>query len=115
MNRSLSLAGAALLALSLVSPYAQSGQEGMNHSSMPHASTQAREHEGEARIVRIGGDSITLAHGPVASAGWPAMTMAFALASPDVAKGLAAGDAVRFRFQEQGGRHIVTRLIKTPR
>lgn len=113
MYKSMLLAGAALLASS-IGAVAQSDHQGMNHSSMPHAS-QAREHEAAGKIVRIAADAVTLAHGPVASAGWPAMTMAFALASPDLAKGFAAGDAVNFRFLEKDGRHVVIRMTKAPR
>ena len=43
---------------------------------------------------------------------WPAMTMPFQLARPDVARGLKAGDAVRFRFRAQGGEHVVTTIAR---
>lgn len=113
MFKPLCLAGALALALPLTA-VAQSDHSGMNHSSMPYVS-QMREHEAAGKIVRIDAKSVTLAHSPVATANWPAMTMTFALASPELAKGFAAGDAVQFHFVEKDGRHVVTQLARAPR
>lgn len=62
------------------------------------------------RVVEMDAASITLDHEPVPALKWPAMTMPFQLAQPDLAKGLNAGDAVRFRFKQQGDEHIVTTI-----
>lgn len=83
------------------------------HSPMPAVTSQADSHEADGKIVRIETGSIVLAHDPVASAGWPAMTMSFDLASPGLAAGLSEGDSVRFRFVERDGKYIVTHLART--
>lgn len=82
------------------------------HSSTPAVTSQADSHEADGRIVRIETGSIVLAHDPVPSAGWPAMTMSFDLASSGLAAGLSEGDAVRFRFVEKDGKYIITHLSR---
>jgi Cu(I)/Ag(I) efflux system membrane fusion protein len=56
------------------------------------------------------GGTITLEHEPLPALKWPAMTMPFQLARPDLGKGLQHGDKVRFRFRQQGDEHIVTAI-----
>lgn len=68
------------------------------------------EHSTRGRVVELDAASITLDHEPVPALKWPAMTMPFQLAQPALAKGLKAGDAVRFRFKQQGDEHIVTAI-----
>jgi Cu(I)/Ag(I) efflux system protein CusF len=52
------------------------------------------------RIDPVAG-SITIAHGPVESLGWPAMTMAFK-ATPEQIAAVKAGDDVTFVFDTAG-------------
>lgn len=79
-------------------------------STMPAA---AATHETSGRITVLSGASITIAHGPVASLQWPAMTMAFTLQRADLARGLSVGDTVAFRFHQDGSRYIVTEIGET--
>ena len=53
---------------------------------------------------------ITLEHEPVPALKWPAMTMPFRLARPDLARGLKAGERVRFRFRQQGDDAVLTAI-----
>src|SRR3546814_11002763 len=48
------------------------------------------------KIEQITANSVTLSHEPVPAIGWPAMTMTFQLPVPKIARGLKAGDRVRF-------------------
>ncbi|MCW5664077.1 MAG: efflux RND transporter periplasmic adaptor subunit [Piscinibacter sp.] len=68
------------------------------------------EFDTRGRVVDTDGASITLEHEAVPALKWPAMTMPFQLARPDLARGLKAGDAVRFRFRRQGDEHVVTTI-----
>jgi Cu(I)/Ag(I) efflux system membrane fusion protein len=79
-------------------------------SAMPAATAT---HEASGRITALSGASITIAHGPVASLQWPAMTMAFTLQRADLAHGLSVGDTVAFRFHRDGQRTIVTEIRET--
>lgn len=70
----------------------------------------AAEHEATGTVSAIDGAGITLDHAPVPALKWPAMTMPFQLAQPELARGLKAGDAVRFRFRQQGDEYVVTAI-----
>lgn len=62
------------------------------------------------RVVELDGATITVEHEPVPALKWPAMTMPFQLSRPDLARGLGAGDAIRFRFNPQGDEHVITAI-----
>ncbi len=74
------------------------------------AAAPAGEFSTRGRVVEIDGATITLDHEAVPALKWPAMTMPFQLARPDLARGLSTGEAVRFRFRPQGDEHIVTAI-----
>ena len=86
---------------------AQSGE-------MPGMETRAdtsAEHTalGTLNSVDRAAGTVNISHEPVASAGWPAMTMNFKLANPEAAESLTAGQRVEFRFTTDGG-GTVTRI-----
>ncbi len=66
--------------------------------------------EADATIVKLSGNEVTLKHGPFKSFDMPAMTMAYALASPEVANGLRAGDRVHVRLRKHGEDFIVDEM-----
>ena len=72
----------------------------------------AASHEGAATVKAVDASKgvVTLAHGPIASIKWPAMTMDFKLKDATLAQGIKAGDAVTFEFVESGGNYVVTRI-----
>jgi Cu(I)/Ag(I) efflux system membrane fusion protein len=74
------------------------------------AAAAAPEFSTRGRVVEMEAGAITLDHEPVPALKWPAMTMPFQLAQPELARGLQAGDTVRFRFRQQGDEHIVTAI-----
>ena len=56
--------------------------------------------------------SVTVTHQPIAALKWPAMTMDFDLASPDVVAAVAPGTAMDFEFEERGpGEFAITRIV----
>jgi Cu(I)/Ag(I) efflux system membrane fusion protein len=56
---------------------------------------------------------VTLSHGPFKTLSMPGMTMEFPLASPQVAKGLKAGDRVRAGLRETDDGLVVEKLDKS--
>jgi membrane fusion protein, copper/silver efflux system len=72
------------------------------------------EYETTGTVSAVEPGGITLDHAPVPALKWPAMTMPFQLSKPDLARGLKPGDAVRFRFRQQGDEHIVTAIQRAP-
>jgi membrane fusion protein, copper/silver efflux system len=69
-----------------------------------HATTAPVQatHQGQGIVKAIDSKQITLEHGAIASLNWPAMTMPFPLANPNLAKGIRVGQQVNFSFIEQG-------------
>ena len=61
-------------------------------------------------VTQIEGGSITLDHAPVPALKWPAMTMAFKLADPTLARGLKEGQSVSFTFDKQGDDYRITAI-----
>lgn len=77
----------------------------------PAAVAPTPEYETDGVVSEpVAGGVITLEHAPVPALKWPAMTMPFQLARPELGKGLRTGDRVRFRFRQQGDEHIVTAI-----
>ncbi len=65
------------------------------------------------RVVAVDAGMITVTHEPIAALGWPAMTMPFRLARPQLAAGLGAGDAIRFDLRPQDGEYLIVALERT--
>ncbi|BDT74183.1 multidrug resistance protein MdtA (plasmid) [Comamonadaceae bacterium OS-4] len=83
----------------------------LNDAPKPTAATTAPRHDGEARIEGIGKDSITLAHGPITSLKWGAMTMDFKLPASGKPRNLEPGDKVSFEFyMDAEGLPQITRI-----
>lgn len=74
------------------------------------AATAAEVYSGKGKVTAVAGDQITIAHGPIAGIGWPAMSMTFK-ATPAMA-GVKPGDAVAFQFRKDGAAYALTSLTK---
>ena len=72
----------------------------------------AQTYSASGAVTAVSGQGVTISHGPVEDIGWPAMTMTFQAASPDVLAGIAPGDQVAFAFHEADGTYVVTSLTK---
>ena len=79
-------------------------------AAAPLPATTSGEHETTGTVTAVEAGGITLDHAPVPSLKWPAMTMSFQLSQPELVRGLKAGDAVRFRFRQQGDEYSVTAI-----
>ncbi|MDH4189694.1 MAG: efflux RND transporter periplasmic adaptor subunit [Betaproteobacteria bacterium] len=79
----------------------------------PVAASPATTHRADAQVEAIDAAAgvLTLAHGPVASLKWPAMTMEFKVAERALLAGLAAGAKVGIEFEERSaGEYVITRI-----
>ncbi|OGT91760.1 MAG: efflux transporter periplasmic adaptor subunit [Gammaproteobacteria bacterium RIFOXYD12_FULL_61_37] len=69
------------------------------------------EAEGSFVALDAAAGTLTLSHNPIPALKWPAMTMDFTLAAPELAKGIAPGQAIRFRFEDRGnGQFAITQI-----
>ncbi len=71
----------------------------------------AKMAKGTGTVTAVSADSITIDHGPIAEANWPAMTMGFK-AAPEIAKQVKAGDKVAFDLKLESGAGEVTAIRK---
>jgi Cu(I)/Ag(I) efflux system membrane fusion protein len=81
------------------------------------APAQPVKHQGEAKVEAIGKDGVTLSHGPIPSAGWGSMTMAFQPPAGGLPRNVAVGDQVQFEFVlPKDGEPTLTRIspLATP-
>jgi len=108
-----SIALSLVLALSAAVPavsYAQSG--GMKDTDMskkPVAGTPAaHKATGVVKKVDPKAGSVTLAHDPVKSLNWPAMTMGFQVKDKMLLDKLAVGKKIEFEFVQQGKDYVIT-------
>jgi len=74
-------------------------------------STQQHSATGTVTEVDTTQGKLTLAHDPVASLEWPAMTMSFEVEDATLLRDLEAGDEVRFSFvQGSGGSYVIRQI-----
>lgn len=85
--------------------------ESMGNMSMPTEPAKTAKGTGTVKAIDTAASTITLDHGPIAAANWPAMTMAFK-ASPALLEQVAVGDEVAFDLKLEGGSGEVTSVRK---
>ena len=100
------------LALAAAAPvFAQSGaMHGMGMDKAPAQGGQATVHEatGVVKSVDAAAGKVTLAHGPVKTLNWPAMTMTFGVKDKGLLDKLGAGQHVHVGFVKQGTGFVIT-------
>ena len=102
-----------VVALSLTAPallHAQS--DAMRGMSMPSVDTKTelKTHKGVGTVKKIdsAAGKVTLAHGPIPSLKWSAMTMTFTVKDKALLAKLAPEKKIEFEFVEQGRDYVVT-------
>ena len=113
-----SVALSLVLALTVVTPavsHAQSeGMKGMDMKGMdmgkqPVAGAQAiHKATGVVKKVDPKSGTVTLAHEPIKSLNWSAMTMGFQVKDKTLLDKLQAGKKVEFEFVQQGKDYVIT-------
>lgn len=110
--------GIALTAVLLALPLAAMGQAagkgrdgtGQHDAAAQSGKAEAHRATGVVKSVDRQNGKVTLAHGPVASLHWPAMTMAFAVRDRAMFDRLAPNQNVQFEFVQQGKDYVITRV-----
>ncbi len=83
---------------------------GMQHEAKP-VDVQG---VGVIKAIDAAKGTITLQHETIAVIGWPAMTMPFKLASPELLKHVKVGDKVQFTLRPVGMAGTVTSITVLP-
>ena len=111
---------AILIAVSALSLSGCGEPASTNEGAMPDMPTVASfgaggEHValGTVNSIDIESGTINISHDAVESVGWPAMTMLFRLADPDLAARAEPGQRIEFRFTTDDG-GTVTAIEREP-
>lgn len=80
--------------------------------AMQPAGAVAVSHEGKATVQEIDLDKgiVKLAHDPIASLKWPAMTMNFRIEDRALMQGIKVDDVVTFIFIQSNGDYVITHI-----
>lgn len=105
--------GALALALSLPSAFAQQKMDdmkGMDKAQAPAASAPMMVHHATGVVKKVDPKLglVTLAHEPVKSLSWPAMTMGFQVEDKMMFDQLKVGQKVDFDFKQGSKGYVVT-------
>lgn len=87
---------------------AESGRAGTEMSPPQSVKTQAHTATGVVKKLDLKSGTVTLAHGPVKSLGWPAMTMGFQVKDRTLMDKLAVDRKIAFEFVQQGKDYVIT-------
>ena len=80
---------------------------GMDHGMPAESKQQSHRATGVVKSVDNASSTVTLAHGPVSSLKWPAMTMGFKVKDAALLKKLAVGQKVDVEFVQQASDYVV--------
>jgi len=113
MKKAYRFAPVVVLALSVpaipVSHAQTSGMGGMGSMGADKKS-EAKSHKGVGTVKKIdpAAGTVTIAHGPIRSINWPAMSMTFAVKDKALLGKLAPEKKVEFEFVQQGSDYVIT-------
>ena len=110
MNRGIVYLLFPILAIS-VAPLTRAQSQGMGGMDMKsHKKAQAHKASGTVSKVDSGKGTVTIAHGPVESMKWPAMTMTFKAKDKAMLDKVKPGDKVDFSFSQSGKDYVVSEI-----
>ena len=121
MNRGIVYLLFAILATS-VAPLARAQSQGMGGMEMKgdmkgtdmksHKKAKAQAHKASGTVSKVdsGKGTVTIAHGPVESMKWPAMTMTFKAKDKAMLDKVKPGDKVDFSFSQSGKDYVVSEI-----
>ena len=86
------------------------GTGGMDMGKDSGKKSEAKTHKGTGTVTKVDPASgkVTIAHGPVQTLKWPAMTMAFGVRDKALLGKLSSGKKVEFEFVKQGSDYVIT-------
>lgn len=81
---------------------------GMDQHSTKGAKAAVHQATGIVKNVDVDNGKVTLAHGPVATLNWPAMTMAFGVKDKSLLNKLSVDKSVQVEFEKRGNSYVIT-------
>lgn len=111
MKKSLIGSFAVVVALSATSALAQQKMmEGMKDMPMAKPASGQTVHAAKGKVTKVDASAgvVTLAHDPVKSLNWPAMTMGFSVKDKMLLDKLGVGKTVDFEFTQADKGYVIT-------
>lgn len=108
----ISIPSTLLVALFITTPALAADMGGMKmneHAMGMEAMQPAHQTSGTVKAIEPAKGTITIAHGAVKSANWPAMKMTFKIA-PEMIGGIQVGQQVEFEFVAKGMEATITKI-----
>jgi Cu(I)/Ag(I) efflux system protein CusF len=110
---------AAAAVLAAVSPFALAQSDAIramdmkDHKGMDmkmEKKSESKVHKGTGKVTKVdpATNSVTIAHEPVSTMNWPAMTMTFKAKDKKLLEKVKQGEKVDFEFIQQGKDYVVT-------
>ena len=84
----------------------------MKGMAMPASATKTGKGTGVITEIDAKAGTVTLKHRPIASLGWPAMTMGFKVVPPSLLKGLKVGQTIGFDARQGNSLPEITSIRK---
>jgi Cu(I)/Ag(I) efflux system protein CusF len=81
---------------------------GMGQQSAQGAHAAVHQAIGVVKSVDADKGKVTIAHGPVKTLNWPAMTMTFGVKDKGLLDKLSVGKHVQVQFEKQGSAYVIT-------
>lgn len=83
---------------------------GMDKKKAPAKAPEVKHHQGVGTVTAVDNakNKVTIAHGPIQSMKWPAMTMAFGVKDKALLSKLSTGKKVEFEFTQEGTVYTIT-------
>ena len=103
-----------LSALTLLSSVPAQADEAHHKPAAALAAAAPDMSDGEIRKIDLDTARITLKHGEIKNLDMPAMTMVFAVKDKALLGQLKAGDKVKFKAVNEGGKYTVTAIVAAP-
>ena len=113
---------AILAAFVLIAPLAEAQPQGMGGMDMKgdmkgmdmksEKKAKSQTHKGSGTVSKVDTEksTVTIAHGPVESMKWPAMTMTFKVKDKKMLDKVKEGDKVDFSFVQSGKDYTLTQV-----
>ncbi len=81
-----------------------------NQSKTTKKASQSRLHVGVGTVTNVDAarGKVTIAHGPIETLKWPAMSMTFGVKDKKLLEKLSTGRKVEFEFIQRGSGYIIT-------
>ena len=86
------------------------GMKGMDMKSDKKGKSQTHKGSGTVSKVDAAKGAVTIAHGPVPSMNWPAMSMTFKVKDKKMLDKVKEGGKVDFSFVQSGSDHTITEI-----